>query len=537
MNPMTRLCVSLTGTTCLQMEDQLAAAQAGGADAIELRLDYLQEWDPDSVRSLLRRAAAFPGEVVATCRIASEGGHYDEDESQRISRMEFVGLDDAIDYLDVEYDAWRVSANIRQKIGLVCDVNGSTDRPRHQLILSKHNFSATPIEIDDVLEIMAYEPAHVVKIACKAASLVDALRMLDALRASAAARPTIALSMGEAGLVTRVLARKFGAFLTFASVEAGKESAPGQVSVADMRRLYRWDSIGPRTAVYGVIGCPVAHSMSPAILNAAFSETGFDGVYLPLRVEPDYSAFAAFVDGCIARPWFGLRGCSVTIPHKQNLLRYVQEQGGYVEPLALRIGAANTLCLEPGERPDGSDTRVAAYNTDYRGAMDALLAGMGGKPEALAGMSVAVLGAGGAGRAIVAGLRDLGCDVVLFNRTQDRAEAIASEFGARARPWEQRAEHGADVVVNCTSIGMWPNVDESPLPAEGCAGRPVVFDTVYNPVETLLLREAREHGCRTVDGVEMFVRQAAAQFERWTGLTAPIDRLRDVVTARLTTPA
>lgn len=519
------------------MEAELAEAATGGADVVELRLDYLQEWDEAAVRRLLDAARSFPGEVLATYRIAAEGGLYDEDESQRISRMEFVGLHEAVDYLDFEYEAWHNSANIRQKIGLVCDVDGSTDRPRHQLILSKHNFLATPLEIEALLEVLSYEPAHVVKIACRAASLVDALRMLDALRASAAQRPTIALSMGEAGLMTRVLAGKFGAFLTFASLEAGKESAPGQVSLTDMKQLYRWDAIGPETQLYGVIGCPVAHSMSPAILNAAFGESGFDGVYLPLRVEPEYSAFAAFVDGSLSRPWLGLRGCSVTIPHKQNLLEYVRQRGGFVEPLAQRIGAANTLCIEPGERPDGSDARVAAYNTDYRGALDALLAGVGCTAEDLAGMSVAVLGAGGASRAIVAGLRDCGCRVVLFNRTQDKAEALAAEFGAQARPFDERSRHGADIVVNCTSIGMWPHVDESPLPADGLAGRPVVFDTVYNPIETRLLREAREHGCRTVDGVEMFVRQAAAQFERWAGRPAPIDLLRGVVTARLAKPA
>jgi len=530
---MTRLCVPLTGSTCEQMAAGLTAAAAGGADTVELRLDFLQEWSEPAVRRLLEAAEAFPGDVIATYRIAAEGGHYDEGEAQRISRLEFVGLSGAVDYIDVEYEAWRVSANVRQKIGLVCDVNADTDRPRRRLILSKHDFTGTPIDLDSMLTTIAREPAHVAKIACKANTIVDALRMLDALRTSAAVRPTIALSMGEAGLLTRVLAGKFGAFLTFASLEAGQESAPGQLSLAEMKQLYRWDAIGPATQVYGVIGCPVAHSMSPAILNAAFGETGFDGVYLPFRVEPEYAAFAAFVDGCVVRPWLHLRGCSVTIPHKQNLLAYVEKRGGCVEPLARRIGAANTLCIEPGQQEDGTDAVVSAYNTDYRGAMDALLAGMGCRAEDLSGVSVAVLGAGGAGRAIVAGLRDCGCAVTIYNRTRDKADALAVEFGAEARPFEERVRHNADVVVNCTSTGMWPNVDDTPMPAEGLASRPLVFDTVYNPIETRLLREAREHGCRTVDGVEMFVRQAAAQFERWTSRPAPVALMRDVVTAKL----
>lgn len=530
---MTRLCVPLTGSTCREMEAGLGAAAAGGADAVELRLDFLQEWDETAVRQLLQAAEAFPGEVLATYRIAAEGGQYDEDEDQRISRLEFVGLSQAVDYLDVEYDAWRASANIQQKIGLVCDVNGLTDRPRRRLILSKHDFVTTPPDPGMVLEAVAREPAHVVKIACKANTSVDALRVLDALRASAALRPTMALSMGEAGLLTRVLAGKFGAFLTFASLEAGKESAPGQVTLDEMKHLYRWDAIGRNTQVYGVIGCPVAHSMSPAILNAAFGETGFDGVYLPLRVEPDYEAFAAFVDGCLARPWLDFRGASVTIPHKQNLLRYVEQRGGHIEPLAGRIGAANTLCIEPGTREDGSDARVSAYNTDYRGALDALLAGMDCTADALAGLSVAVLGAGGVSRAVVAGLRDCGCQVTIYNRTRKKAEALAAEFGAQARPFEQRARHSDDVVINCTSTGMWPHVEDTPLAAEGLAGKPVVFDTVYNPIQTRLLREAREQGCRIIDGAEMFVRQAAAQFEHWTARPAPVEIMRKVVLGRL----
>lgn len=515
------------------MELDLAAAVAGGADAVELRLDFLEEWDEAGVVSLLKAVDAFGGEVIATYRVASEGGRYDGDEATRVSRLEFVGLSRTIDYVDVEYEAWRASANIRQKIGLVCDVNDDSGRSRRRLILSRHNFENTPFDVDTMLEVIGHEPAHVLKIACKANNVVDALRVLDTLRRNAGVRPTIALAMGEAGLMTRILARKFGAFLTFASLEAAKESAPGQISLADMKGLYRWDAIDADTQVYGVIGCPVGHSMSPAILNAAFGKTGYNGVYLPFRVEPEAADFAAFIDGCVTRPWFGLRGCSVTIPHKQNLLRYVERRGGYVEPLTRRIGAANTLCIDPGEREDGTDARISAYNTDYRGAMDALLAGMRCTADQLDDVPVAVLGAGGVSRAIVAGLRDLGCAVTIYNRTREKATTLAAEFGAEARPFEERARHGAAVVINCTSTGMWPNVDESPMPAEGLSGKPVVFDTVYNPIETRLLREAREHGCTTVDGVAMFVGQAAAQFERWTGQSAPVGLMRDVVVRRL----
>ena len=527
----TKLCVALTANTCERMAADIRAATAAQADMIELRLDYLPDHDEASIRGLMEVAKSFPGEVIVTCRLAEEGGRWDGDESRRVSLMELAGLCGA-HYLDFEYEAWRRSANIRQKIGLVCDVNADSSRPRGRLILSKHDFEQTPDGLATILAEIAREPAHVVKLACKANKITDSLLVLDALRAFAAIRPTVALSMGEAGVLARVLARKCGALLTFASLEAGQESAPGQVPVSQMRGMYRWDSLNADTSVYGVIGCPVAHSMSPAIMNAAFGEVGHNGVYLPMRVEPDYADFEAFIDGCLQRPWLDLRGCSVTIPHKQNLLRYVEERGGHIEPLARRIGAANTLFVEKGAKEDGSDARVSAYNTDYRGAMDALTAGLAGGTD-LRDASVAVLGAGGASRAIVAGLRDAGCRVTIYNRTADKARELADEFQASARPWEDRARLEADVVVNCTSIGMWPKVDDSPLPGGPRSDKMAVFDTIYNPIETQLLRDARQRGCRTIDGVAMFVNQAAAQFAWWIQRPMPKDTARRIVMSTL----
>ncbi len=533
---MTRLCVSLIGSTCRRMMEDMQAAAAAGADMVELRLDCLEDWDPAGIDALLEAAGRFPGEVVATCRRSAEGGHCDEEETLRVSRLEYVGLSDAVDYVDFEYESLKASPNIRQKIGLICGPGlNPAGRPKRRLILSRHELNATPpwYTLRFMLDAMGREGAAAIKLACRAENIVDALHMMDALHYSVPARPTIALAMGEPGLITRVLARKLGAFLSFASLEEGREAAPGQVSIDRMRRLYRWDAIGPETRVYGVIGCPVAHSMSPAIMNAAFAAAGIDAVYLPLRVEPGFEALAAFLTGVLRRPWLHPRGFSVTIPHKQDLLRFVDRRDGVVEPLARRIGAANTLLIEPGEHLDGADAKLHALNTDYRGALEALCEGLACRPEDLRDTPVAVLGAGGVSRAIVAGLRDWGCRVTIYNRTRDKAEALAAEFGAAARPFEDCARHDARVVINGTSIGMWPEVDAGPMPPEGLAGRPLVFDTVYNPMETRLLRDARERGCQTVDGVAMFVRQAAAQFELWTGRPAPTDIMRAVVVEHL----
>lgn len=509
------------------MVDEVRAASSAGADMIELRVDYLVDLSLDAMRVLLSAAQSFKGEVIVTCRSADEGGRYDGDEERRAGMLALAASCGA-DYVDVEYASWRASGVMRQRVGSACRRKRGGTKCR--LILSKHDFQKTPSDLERTLDEMAAEPCDVVKIACQAETIIDSLRVLDALRCSASKRPTIALAMGEAGVMTRILARKCGALLTFASLEAGRESAPGQVTLAEMRDLYRFGSTGPDCAVYGVIGCPVAHSMSPAILNAAFRDAGVHAVYVPMRVEPQYEAFEAFIDGCLDRPWLGLGGCSVTIPHKQNLLRYVESRKGEIDSLTARIGAANTLHVESS---GDVGFRLSACNTDYLGAMGALCDGMDCDVAALKGRSAAVLGAGGASRAIVAGLCDAGCDVRIYNRTHAKAEVLATEFGARALSVDDRAGHGTDIVINGTSIGMWPKVDDTPMPAEGLDHRPVVFDTIYNPIETRLLREARERGCRTVDGVAMFVRQAAAQFERWIGRPAPVQLMRDVVIARL----
>jgi len=529
---MTRLCIPITARTYDDMAADVHDACRAGADTIELRLDYLREYNANAIHDAIIKAHHAGAEIIVTCRIASEGGHYDGDESTRIDWLHQAGQDGA-DFIDCEYEAWCKSPALQQKIGEICSVNKDSNRVHPQLILSKHDFEKTPDDLDTLMTKLRAKSCHIVKMVCRAETITDALRMLDTLREPIQSHPTIALSMGEAGAMTRILAKKFDAFLTFASLTADKQSAPGQPTFADMRKIYRYDAIRQDSRTYGVIGCPVAHSMSPAILNASFDAINYNGVYLPMRVEPGYEALAAFLDGCISRPWFGLHGCSVTIPHKHNLLRYAQTHGGHIEPLAQRIGAANTLCIVPGKRDDGSDAKVSVYNTDYRGALDALCDGMGCSPEELGERTVAVLGAGGASRAVVAGLRDYGCNTTIYNRTEEKAQALAQEFGAKALPWDTRLRTTADVIVQCTSIGMWPNVDDAPLPSSSLSQRQVVFDTIYNPIETQLLREARDKGCRTIDGVEMFVRQAAAQFEHWTRQAAPTDLMREVVIANL----
>lgn len=544
---MTRLTVSIMVHSLEQALGDAARAAEAGADLVEFRVDQFTE-DAAKVIELVSRSA-LP--CIVTCRPTWEGGQYDGDDQTRIGFIEHVGLGETPNvkprggrgpaYIDVELAAYQRSANLRQKVGLVVDHPGQVRPTDTGLILSSHDFTTRPVDLYQRVEAMVAAPAcRIVKVAWRARSLRDNLEAFEILRQRH--KPTIALCMGEEGLPSRVLAKKFGAFLTFAALDANTATAPGQPTVDQIKRLYRWDHIGPATRVYGVIGHPVGHSMSPAIHNAGFDAAGHDGVYLPMPIPPEYEHFKATVGSWIDMKELDFRGASVTIPHKENLLRFVAERGGVIEPLSRRIGAANTLHV----RDDGS---LYACNTDYAAALDAVCDAMGITRGQLRGRRVAVIGAGGAARAIVAGFAGHGATVVIYNRTQDKAQALAEQFnempledGSRggkvvaARP-EKLCDSCCEVFINCTPIGMHPNTGDTPIPTaadtKGWSSETVVFDTIYNPVETRLLREAKAAGCKTVPGTEMFVRQAADQFKLWTGLDAPLDVFRRVLSDKL----
>lgn len=509
---------------------QAARAAEHGADLVEFRIDEFT--DAGHVVALIEQS---PLPCIITCRPTWEGGHYDGEETDRISLIEHAGLGTRQPaYFDIELAAWQKSANVRQKVSLVIDHPGQI-RPTHTgLILSSHDFQTRPVDLYQRVEGMAQSAAcRVIKVAWRARSLRDNIEAFEII--GRRLKPTIALCMGEYGLPSRVLAKKFGALLTFASLDDSAATAPGQPTVTDLKNLYRWDAINPATRVYGVIGHPVAHSMSPAIHNAGFTAVHHDGVYLPLPVTPEYESFKATMIAWLDMPELHFSGASVTIPHKENLLRFVKEQGGTIEPLAEKIGAANTLTrLE-----DGS---LFASNSDYSGALDAICDGLSITYDQLKGKRVAVIGAGGAARAIVAGLAHHGCTVVIYNRTLEKAQALADQFNDKsmaskvvAAKLEKLCDSCCQVYINCTPIGMHPDVDDTPMPDAPSNWGPetVVFDTIYNPLETRLLREAKAAGCVTIAGTEMFVRQAAVQFKQWTGQEAPVEIFRNVLLEKL----
>ena len=472
----------------------------GGADAVECRLDYLAS--PPDEAQLQRLLHQTPLETIVTYRPTRQGGRFAGDEQRRLDVLRQAAAQ-APAFIDIERGTppghW----------------------PPGSIILSHHDFSGRPDDLPALARELDDSPAAVNKIVFMAQGPEDALAALDLPRLCR--KPTIALAMGESGVISRLLAGRVGAFGTFAALLNGAESAPGQPTLKEFRSLYRWDRVGPATAVYGVIGCPVGHSMSPAIPNAAFDAVGHDGVNVPVLIRPGAEHFDRFMDELLRRPWLNWRGLSVTIPHKENALRYVGADR--CDELARKIGAVNTITIGPGGELRGD-------NTDYAAAIDSLCDAMRIARPGLARHSVAVLGAGGAARSIVAALRHYGAAVTIYNRTLDRAKSLAEEFACRAQPLGAAPDLRESIVINCTSVGMHPRVDECPLERIPPSVK-VVFDTIYNPLRTRLLESAHLAGCLCVSGLEMFVNQAVAQFQTWTSLPAPRDVMRDVVLKRL----
>lgn len=517
---MTLLIVPIAGHDIAEVRDRVERAVTVGADAIELRVDRMGELSSEALRALrLETPRHVP--FILTIRSAAEGGAWDGNDDDRVSRL--IELGPFVEYIDVELALWRRSANIRQKIELalhradrVSQEGGREEiefAERRRLILSCHDTKSRPQTMQSTLVEMFGEPAcTVAKLAWRARSIRDNFEALE--HEQIAPKPAMLLCMGDDGLMSRVLAKKVGAFGTFASLERGQESAPGQPTIAELKELYRWDAIDADTALFGVIGDPVAHSLSPRMHNAAFAALGLNALFLPMHVNAGYESFKAFMLESTARRWLHFRGCSVTIPHKEDALRFCRAQGAAVDERAARIGAVNTLVLDAAGN-------LSAFNTDYDGARACIEEALAAQRRSSSGAAAAVLGAGGVARAAVAALVDLGADVTIFNRTEARGRALADEFGCRCAPWDARITARPDLVVNCTSIGMRPADEERLLSPGALAERPLVFDTVYRDGLTALISEARAAGCPTIDGRDLLLRQGMRQFQLWTGHLAP----------------
>lgn len=459
-----------------------------GAELVELRLDWISR--PPDLRRLL---ADRPTPVVVTCRRPKDKGKWRFDENQRQTLLRAAIIAGA-DYVDIEED-------IAKKVPRY----GSTKR-----IISYHNFDETPEYLEEIYAEMCEHDADVIKVVTMANSPADGVRLLKL--ASGSKIPTVAFCMGELGVYSRVLCGRYGAPFSYATFSRERELAPGQLSFDQMHELFRFESITPQTKVFGVLGDPVAHSLSPLLHNLCFAHEGLDCVYVPLRVPK--GTLGETLDHF---KWLGIQGYSVTIPHKEAAIACAE----VCEEIVNEIGAANTLYRD-------EHNAWRADNTDLDAAITSIRNGLsdGGTQATLEGKQVLMLGAGGAARAIGLGLVRAGAALTVSNRTHARAVSLAQELGCQQTNWENRGSVFADVLVNCTSVGMHPNVDETPFPQNWFREGMLVFDTVYNPEQTMLIKQAKDRQCRVVTGVEMFVRQAAAQYSAFTGQAADLEVMR-----------
>jgi 3-dehydroquinate dehydratase/shikimate dehydrogenase len=371
------------------------------------------------------------------------------------------------------------------------------------------------------------QPGGAAKLVWHAADARDNIAALELqYQARAAGHAASVFCMGDDGLCSRVLGRKFGAALTFAALARARQTAPGQPTLDELLGLYRWRNIDQHTSVYGVIGDPVAHSFSPAVHNAAFAALGLNAVYVPLRVPA--AAFREFIEAVRARPWLDFRGFSVTAPHKECAFQLVPAAN--LEAEAQRLGAVNTLLIEPAAAADaagGAQPRtdgrpppdLRGANTDAPAALAWLQEGLGCSAHDLRDRRCAVLGSGGLARTVAAVLSGCGARVSIHGRTPARTQALAREFSCDAAPLG--APIAADVIIHCTPAGTWPEREGLPVDPANLPAGAVVFDAVYNPQRTMLLQAAAQRGCRTIGGLDLFTEQAALQFERWTSQQAP----------------
>jgi 3-dehydroquinate dehydratase / shikimate dehydrogenase len=504
-----RICVPVCEKRASELTQSLARASQL-ADIIELRLDCLDHNElPKALRALPALLKDSPRPLILTLRPAAEGGQSEMDEFERFAfwTNNFPGDETAQAILaDLELDL----AEIFQR-GEKEGKKKTLDWNR--VICSHHDFGGVPADLEKIYERMASTPARVLKIAVNANDIKDCLPMFRLLeRARLSGREVIAIAMGAAGIMTRILGPARGAFLTYGSLDLEHATAPGQISAQDLRQLYRLNQLNERTAIMGLAGLPVLHSVSPHMHNAAFHARGLNAVYLPFEVRDVQEFLRRMVHPRTREIEWNLRGLSVTAPHKLEVMKHLD----WVDQSAREIGAVNTIVVE-GDALQG-------YNTDA----DALLAPLEQKIGPVRQLRVAVVGAGGAARGALWGLSRAGARVTLFARNTERAGLLAAEFKASCAQLEGAFFDGFDVVINATPLGTrGASEDETPAVSHHLKGARLAYDLVYNPSDTRFMREARAAGCDTLCGLPMLVAQAAAQFKLWTDEDAPSELMSE----------
>ncbi|XP_010914405.1 bifunctional 3-dehydroquinate dehydratase/shikimate dehydrogenase, chloroplastic isoform X2 [Elaeis guineensis] len=499
--------------TVKQMAADMDAAKAAGADLVEIRLAQPSAFRPQEDLEFLLKGRPLP--ALVTYRPKWEGGEYEGDDNQRFEALH-TAVDLGAEHVDIEL---KVAEEFVRLI--------SGKKPENfKLIVSSHNYQSTPSseELGSLAARTQAVGADIVKVVTTAVDIVDVTRMFQLIvHCQEKQVPMIGFVMGERGVISQLLCPKFGGYLTFGALDAGKESAPRQPTLSDLLNVYNIRKIRADTKVYGLIGKPVGQSKRPILHNAAFKSVGFNAVYVPLLVDDLANFLSAYCSPDFA-------GFSCTLPYKETAVTCCDE----IDPIAKSIGAINTIIRRP------ADGKLVGYNTDYIGAISAIEDGIRGSwakdavVSPLAGKLFVVIGAGGAGKALAYGATEKGARVAIANRTYERARELANLIGGHALTLaELERFHPKEgmILANTTSVGMRPNVNDTPVSKQALRSYAVVFDAVYTPKVIRLLREAKESGAAVVSGVEMFIRQAMRQFELFTGLAAPEGLMRNITSS------
>jgi len=487
-----RLCVAVIGSDANAMVEK-AEALVRDNSFMEFRLDYLSK--PGLALPRIKRfIESHPGTVViATCRRAVNGGKF---RGSIASQLDILGKAAAAgcQLLDVEL----------QTVSKCKPAQLQKLRSRAALILSFHDFRATK-KLDETLEKMIEFPADYYKVVSTATTLSDNVTMIKFLTREGDRHSLISMCMGEQGIISRVLGVRAGSAFTFAAASAAEATAPGQVTAQELRNVYRIEQVDVATRVYGVVGDPIAHSLSPAIMNAAFRRENVNAVYLALHAKTLKDLLT-----CVKE--IPIHGISVTMPYKEAIVPFLDNTDSHTT----KVGACNTVVR-------AQDGKLYGFNTDTAGIVRPLERRL----NTIEGARILVIGAGGAARAAVFGLKERGAEVYILNRTAAHAKKLAHQARARIMKRPDLKRMAFDVIINATPVGMG-NSKETPLRDKEINAR-YVFDMIYDPAETRLMKLAKERGAQIIPGIEMFVHQAARQFEIWTGKPAPWDDMLRVV--------
>jgi 3-dehydroquinate dehydratase/shikimate dehydrogenase len=490
-----KICVAITGASAEELIEK-ATAVLKETTFLEFRLDYLAK--PVAALPKLKEFIAENGAatVIATCRCKENGGRFAGSSTAELEVL-MKAAEAGFQIVDLELEsAEKLPKNTIEKLHAA----GAA------VIVSWHDFNATK-DLENIYKRMQPLAPDFMKVVPTAKSLSDNLTLMRFLEKmdDRTNSSTVGLCMGEAGIISRVLGLRAGSAFTFAAATTGEETAPGQIAARTLIETYRIDQVDAATKVYGVAGNPIHSSLSPLMMNTAFRRETVNAVYLALQTNKADDLYKLAKE-------IPIQGLSITMPLKQDIMPLLER----TDPLSAKIGAVNTVLR-------AQDGKFYGFNTDVAGIIGPLE-----RRLSLKGAKVLVLGAGGAARAAVFGCRDKGAEVWILNRTTETAQKLARQAGAKTIKRDAVAKTGFDVIINATPIGMAGQKGAPMLGPEDLNAR-IVFDLVYNPIDTPLLRMARQKGLTAISGVEMFVQQGARQFEIWTGKPAPEEEMLRVV--------